>query len=65
MGGAYGVGRRYPGIPFFKKVLSRSELVLRCYSWGPCPPQGGAEVDEGTGGSWHGVVDGGRESSSL
>ena len=65
VGGVHGVGRRYPGVPVFKKVLSRSKLARRCQSCGPCPPQGGAEVDDGTGGSWHVLVDGGRESSSL
>ena len=43
VGGVHGVGRRYPGVPVFKKLLSRSELASRCQSCGPCPPQGGAE----------------------
>ena len=63
VGGDHGVGRRYPGVPVFKQVLSRSKLARRCQSCGPCPPKGGAEGDDGKGGSWHVLVDGGRESS--
>ena len=28
VGGVHGVGRRYPGVPVFKQVLSRSELAI-------------------------------------
>ena len=59
VGGVHGVGRRYPGAPVLKQLLSRSELARRCQSCGPCPPKGGAEVDDGTGTpgmSWSTVV---------
>ena len=64
MGGVHGVGRRYPEAPVFRKLLSRSELAKRFQSCGgPCPLLGSAEKDDGTGGSRHVLVDGGRESS--
>ena len=64
MGGVHGVGRRYPGAPVFRQLLSRSELARRCqYCGDPRPLLGSAEEDDGTGGPWHVLVDGGRESS--
>ena len=64
VGSVHGVGLRYPGVPAFRQLLSRSELARRCQSCGgPHPPQGGAEEDHGAGGPGHVLVDGGRESS--
>ena len=64
MSGVHGVGGRYPGVPVFKQVLSRSELARRCQSCGPRTQQVSGEVDYGTGGSRHVLVDSGGESSS-
>ena len=37
VGGVHGVGRRYPGVPVFKQLLSSSELARRCQTCGPRP----------------------------
>ena len=59
LGGVHGVERRYPEVPVFKQLCSRSEIARRCQSCGPCTPQAAPRWITGqwaSGMSWSTVV---------